>query len=219
MSAATFDAGHAVAFLDQIFGDVTSGRLSVCYLKPDGRMAYQHHQWIRYVVAQAQEWDKLHPQGIYFRVTMLPPRELKGKRGSSDDSHAVAFWWADIDYGTEGHKPPPGTALPPNEDAAREIIALLPTPSLLIHSGGGLYPIWKFAEPVYLTAADRDQVKTRSQHWQDMIHAKAERLGFHYGSGVGDLARVLRLPGSINRKTGNLRPCRVAERTGEVYEW
>jgi hypothetical protein len=100
MSAATFDAGHAVAFLDQIFGDVTSGRLSVCYLKPDGRMAYQHHQWIRFVVAQAQEWDKLHPQGIYFRVTLLPPREFKGKRGSSDDSHAVAFWWADIDYGT-----------------------------------------------------------------------------------------------------------------------
>lgn len=52
-----------------------------------------------------------------------------------------------------------------------------------------------------------------------MIRVKAEQLGWHYGSGVGDLARVLRLPGSINRKTGNLRPCRVIEESGEVLTW
>jgi putative DNA primase/helicase len=49
-----------------------------------------------------------------------------------------------------------------------------------------------------------------------MIKANAERLGWHYGSGVGDLARVLRLPGTVNRKDGLERPCRVIEHSGEV---
>lgn len=52
-----------------------------------------------------------------------------------------------------------------------------------------------------------------------MIKAKAEQLGWHYGSGVGDLARVLRLPGSINRKEGPERPCRVTEHSREVLTW
>lgn len=123
-----FDAALAIAFLDQIFGDVNSGRLSVCYLKPDGGMGYKNHQWIRFLVGRAEEWDKLHPQGIYFRVTMLPPN-FNGKRGGADDAHALAFLWADLDYGSVGHKPDPnGLPLPPDEEAARKIIADLPTP-------------------------------------------------------------------------------------------
>ena len=44
-----------------------------------------------------------------------------------------------------------------------------------------------------------------------MIKEAAADLGWHYGSGVRDLARVLRLPGSINRNEGLERPCSVTE--------
>jgi putative DNA primase/helicase len=153
-----------------------------------------------------------------FRVTALPVDGMEGKRGTSDDSHALAFLWADVDYGTVGHKPPPnGLPLPPDEEAARKIIAKLPTPSLIVHSGGGLYPIWMYKQPIYLTEAKRAEAKTRSQRWQNLIAAKAAELGWHYGSGVGDLARVLRLPGSVNRKVPELpRSCRVIAVSGEV---
>jgi hypothetical protein len=219
--SATFDTAHAIEFLDQVFGDVNSGLISISHLTPDGGMRSKHHQWLRSAAAQASEWDTKRPAGIYFRVTMLPPEGVIKGRGGADDAHALAFWWADVDYGTVGQKPDPnGLPLPPDEDAALELIADLPTPSLLVHSGGGFYPIWRFEHPVLITDDNRAEVKARSQRWQDMIHTKAERRGWHYGSGVGDLARVLRLPGSINRKVpGQERPCQVVQQTSEVFPW
>jgi putative DNA primase/helicase len=209
-----------VQFLDRVFGDVSIGRLSLSYLTPNG-MRSEHFQWLRYGVARAQEWDAQRPLGIYFRATFLPPDGVASGRGGADDSHALAFFWADIDYGTVGHKPPPGgLPLPPDEDAARQILAQLPAPTLIVHSGGGLYPIWQFAQPIYF--ADKStlvEAKARSQHWQEIIQAKAAALGWHYGSGVGDLARLLRLPGSVNRKDGLQRPCRVIEQPGGVFPW
>jgi hypothetical protein len=216
---AAFDAAHAVEFLDEVFGDVNSGRIGISHLTPHGGMRSEHFQWFRSAAAKAQEWDSLRPPGIYFRATMLPPQGIKEGRGSAGDAHALAFLWADLDYGTVGHKPPPGFVLPPDEEAARKIIADLPTPTLIVHSGGGLYPIWRFKHPVLITDANRAEVKTRSQDWQNLIKVSAERLGWHYGSGVGDLARVLRLPGSVNRKDGLERPCRVIEHSGEVLTW
>jgi putative DNA primase/helicase len=151
---------------------------------------------------------------------MLPPEGVRTGRGGEADSHALAFLWADVDYGTVGHKPVPGgLPLPPDEGAAREIIAKLPTPTLIVHSGGGLYPLWLFERPVFITEANRPEVRVRSQDWQTMIKNKAADLGWHYGSGVGDLARVLRLPGSVNRKDGLERPCRVIEQSGERFLW
>jgi hypothetical protein len=215
----SFDATHAVYFLNALFGDVNSGRFSISHPTQQGPWRSEHFQWLRFAAARAAEWDELRPTGIYFRTTMLPPNFNKPGRGAADDAHALAFLWADLDYGTVGHKPPPGETLPPDAEAARNIIAELPTPFLIINSGGGLYPIWKFERPIYTTDANRAEVKARSQQWQNLIAAKAAKLGWHYGSGVGDLARVLRLPGSINRKEGLERPCRVTGVSGEVLTW
>jgi hypothetical protein len=217
-----FDAAHAVYFLDAVFGDVNSGRFSISYPTRQGRWRSEHFQWLRFAAARALEWDQQRPTGIYFRTTMLPPDYDKTGRGGADDAHVLAFLWADLDYGTVGHKPPRGENLPPDEDAARKIIAdrrFFPPPFLIVNSGGGLYPIWKFERPIYITDANRAEVKARSQQWQEMIKAAADRLGWHYGSGVGDLARVLRLPGSTNRKAGLERPCRVTAVSGEVLTW
>jgi hypothetical protein len=215
----TFDTGKAVEFLDLVLGDCASGRIGVCAIG-NGPTRHAHFQWIYEAVQQAQAWDKLKPVGIYFRVTMLPPEGVKNGRGSADDAHALAFWWADVDFGGVGHKPDPnGLPLPPDEDAALQLIADLPTPSLLVHSGGGFYPIWRFEHPVIITDDNRAEAKARSQDWQNMIRVKAERRGWHYGSGVGDLARVLRLPGTVNRKEGLERPCGVVGQTGEVFPW
>jgi hypothetical protein len=98
----------------------------------------QHFQWLRFAAAWADQQDQAKPAAIYFRTTMLPPDFNKPGRGGADDAHALAFLWADLDYGTVGHKPPPGATLPPDEESARKIIADLRTPFLIIHSGGGL---------------------------------------------------------------------------------
>ena len=218
MSAASFDTAEAIRFLDQIFGEVSSGLLSITAITQAGRTRSASFQWIRFAAARAAEWDVLLPQGIYFRCTMLPPQGVKGGRGTEQDSHALSFFWADLDYGTIGHKPPQrGLPLPPDEEAARKIIADMPDATLIVHSGGGLYPIWQFEHPVYITDENRAEVKARSENWQKIIEANAAQLGWHYGAGVGDLARILRLPGSVKRKAVLERPCMVIEQTGEVF--
>ena len=183
-------------------------------------------------------------EGIYARITTLKAALPPGRRGGAADTAALPALWADIDIAGPGHehttctpdtpcapgvacpahaatRPTGGTPillpLPPSEGAARAIIAIsgLPTPTLWIHSGGGLYPIWMLDTPAPVnTDVDRGVIKHLATEWQRVITATATRLGWVYGSGVGDLARVLRIPGTINRKAGLARPCRVLESTG-----
>lgn len=173
--------------------------------------------------------DRQQRQGIYARVTTL--REQPKKRGGANLSLSFPGFWADLDIDGPGHKHTIcsddcdkthshiTSPLPPNVDEAKRIIAVsgLPDPTLWIHSGGGLYP-WHFLnEPVLVTSDNYDDMVTLAARWQLVILTAAEKLGYHYGKGVGDLARVLRVPGTINRKEGLVRPCTFLESSGATY--
>jgi putative DNA primase/helicase len=215
-----FDAAHAIEFLDQVLGDCPSGRIAVfCAIDLGSNVRHAHFQWAHEAVAQAEAWDKLKPIGVYFRVTMLPPSGPI-RRGTADEAHMINFLWADLDFGSVGHKSPKnknGHPLPATEEAARQLIEGMPEPTIMVHSGGGLYPIWQLAQPVLITDDNRAEIVKLSERWQNMISRRAESLKFHYGN-VGDLSRVLRLPGSVNRKDHQERPCRVIEATGQRHE-
>jgi len=147
-------------------------------------------------------------EGIYLRITSLrPDRALRG-RGSAADSAALPALWADLDLAGPGHAE---QDLPPDEAAGRQVIADsgLPEPTIWVHSGGGLYPIWLFDQPAQVTADNLDDLKALARDWQRVIEHAAAARGWRYGRGVGDLARVLRIPGTTNRKAGLARPCRI----------
>ena len=213
-----FDAGHARDFLDALFGPISAGRIGVTAIG-DGYIRNAHFQRAHEAVRQAETWDQLKPVGIYFRVTMLPAEGVIRGRGGAEDSHALNCMWADLDYGTIGHKPPAnGPRLPADADEALTLVEGLPEVSILINSGGGLYPLWVFNEPVYLTNDNRPKLAKMAEGWQHRINKRAEQRNLHYGVGVGNLDRLLRLPGTINRKDELERPCRVIEYTGERLE-
>ncbi|XTZ17068.1 hypothetical protein ACQSSU_06725 [Micromonospora echinospora] len=181
-------------------------------------------------------------EGIYLRVTSLIRPPEPGRRAGADWSAAIPALWADLDLAGPGHnlwcKPdcaaqhthicPPDCAtghnhttreLPPDEQAGRAIIAAtgLPEPTVWVHSGGGLYPIWLLNEPWLLDANNLDQAKALAKSWQSVIEHAAASKGWWYGRGVGDLARVLRIPGTVNRKEGLARPCRIIGATPHRY--
>jgi putative DNA primase/helicase len=212
-----FDAKHARDFLDALFGPINTGRIGVTAIG-NGPIRNAHFQQVHEAVHQAEAWDRLKPVGIYFRVTMLPPEGVIKGRGGAEDSHAINCMWADLDYGTIGHKPPAnGPRLPADADEALTLIEGLPEVSILINSGGGLYPLWMFNEPVYLTDDNRPKFAQMAEAWQHRINKRAGRRNLHYGVGVGNLDRLLRLPGTINRKAELERPCRVVHTTGKVH--
>lgn len=169
-------------------------------------------------VAWAMDQDRAGAEGIYCRVTTVASRFPAGARGSARDSRALFGMWSDIDFGNDLHK---ATGLPANADEARDIprFAKLSEATRVEHSGAGLYVWHEFDRPIVVGEdIDFDEATELASDWQNILLAGAKTMGLQYGTGVKDLARVLRLPGTVNRKPGRVPTlCRVVEDTGIRY--
>lgn len=191
------------AYLTEMYADVP-GLLQVWTTprKASGQFFKTTEDGIEQAVTRIEADGNFDQQGIYARITTLTglPDVLNGKRGGAAlSSHLIALW-TDLDYGTIGHE---GENLPPDEETAQEVYDAsgLPPASITVFSGGGLYHIVKLAEPVDITdPAVRKRVDALSRRWQYRVKITAEKRGYSYGTGVSDLSRVLRIPGTINAK-------------------
>lgn len=197
----------------QLLYEGTKGHVSIVSTSNWAGRAFEVSQlddMVKYVV----ELDNAGAKGIYARVTTLRERPIEG-RGSEEDSLFLPGLWADMDLAGPGHKTT--QRLPETFGQCMEIIneAKLPPPALWVHSGGGLYPWWLFEEPLEIQdEGDLRAYQELSRGWHDAIAGAAKRLGFHYGP-VHDLARVLRIPGTTNRKIdGDPKPCEIIHWTG-----
>ncbi len=144
---------------------------------------------------------------LYLSVgTHSAPQET---RGGEATIVSIPGFWADLDIGEVGHKPS-SLPNPPNESDALSIVSVLPEPSMLMHSGGGLQGFWIFEDGpwVFDDAEDKAKAKKAIQEWANLLEEKGKELGFHVDK-VADLARILRVPGSINHKEGLKRPVQI----------
>ncbi len=91
-------------------------------------------------------------------------------------------------------------------------------PSLLVHSGGGLQAWWLFKEPWALEHAEEvAKAGALSARWIRALRARAAARGWDLDS-VGDLPRVMRVPGTANCKiAGTPRPVRLLEINDRRY--
>lgn len=232
MSDTRLDLAAARIWLGAIHGQ-SPGHLLICSTGDWAGRAYTTSQ-IDQALDYIAHLDSAGREGIYLRITSVSTLPEAGKRGSAADSAALPALWADLDLAGPGHElwcaddcqlqhahvcPASCTTahqhitreLPPDEAAGRAIIAAsgLPEPTIWVHSGGGLYPIWLLEKPWPLNATNLPDAKRLAKDWQRVIEHAAASLGWYYGRGVGDLARVLRIPGTVNRKEGLARPCRI----------
>jgi putative DNA primase/helicase len=166
--------------------------------------------------AYVRALDNQGAQGIYLRTTTLgavPEKDENGRtrRGSVEESLSLPGFAGDIDIAGPGHKTK--NLLPPDVPTAMSIVreAGLPEPTLWVHSGGGIYPWWLLDEAMDISMASREPAQKLANDIQQVLKRSAARLGWHYGGEVGELARVLRIPGTVNRKEGLARPCEVLE--------
>jgi P4 family phage/plasmid primase-like protien len=129
--------------------------------------------------------------------------ELKAIRGTAATACAIPGLWLDLDVGGPIHGPAhKSTKLPPTyEDALALIAETLPLePTVIIDSGHGLYAWWLFEEPWYFeNDQDREEAAGLVYRLQRTFQEKATTHGWDV-DGTADLARVLRIPGTFNRK-------------------
>lgn len=202
-----FDPAIARRWLGILHGD-SPGHLLICSTDDWAGRAFRPDQ-LDQAVSYIAGLDAVGKEGIYLRVTSVSTPPEPGRRGSAADSAALPALWADLDLAGPGHKD--AGELPPDETAGRAVIAAsgLPEPTIWVHSGGGLYPIWLLDHAHPLDQHNLDDAKRLAKDWQRIIEHAAASLGWRYARGVGDLARVLRIPGTVNRKEGLARPCRI----------
>ena len=124
---------------------------------------------------------------------------------ASHNAVCVPSLWVDLD--------PPSQAaggLAEWQCAAYQTLTMFaPSPSLVVFSGRGYHAYWVFADAVRVSddACRADQVVQANQ-------ILARRLS---GDAVGDVARVMRVPGTINPKTN--AHCRLLVEDGPTYDF
>jgi len=128
---------------------------------------------------------------------------FKGKR-SAKNALMVPACWVDLD-------PPRSKDLERwRTETARKITGFGLMPSLIVGSGRGFHAYWLLDPAVSLEGPDRDRLAGL------VVAVNRKLANLLAGDTVGDLARVMRLPGTVNPKNGAL--CRLVFEAGPMYE-
>lgn len=204
MADAVNDAQSALSMLTMLFGSKADEQYVVLFqLDPARSTSFTD-------LAQAASYAAGKPN-VYVHVGLSGRPYAGGDRPQAAEIDALGGLWADIDIAGPGHKKP---GLPPDRNAAnRLLLALGLDPGLVIHSGGGLQCWWPFPEVwTFADDAERRRARILVRAWFITLRERAKQLGFAVDM-VSDIARVLRVSGTINAKNAPV-PVRILEQSG-----
>jgi hypothetical protein len=136
-------------------------------------------------------------ENVYFAVGVQGQQPARG-RGKEVGVIALPGLWGDVDVLGPNHA---ATNLPPTlEDAWGVILGVPFRPTIAVYTGGGLQPLWLFREPMEIAT---DEVRRRAKRLSNLLQAHLAAVAARNGWSVdntADLCRLLRVPGTYNRK-------------------
>jgi hypothetical protein len=206
-------------FLSLYFRRCTSGFVEVAYIAPvDDMYPRVITQFRPLPVGQIADYPQAildrngQGYGAYFGTTVsgvaYPPEERTSektgrkylsyqRRKKADVTHAPALW-VDVDGVTA-------------EEGYNRVIQAPVPPSIVVFSGGGVHAYWLLNQPVAINAATRDK-------FEATLRALAKATGGD--EQTCEVARVMRLPGTVNTKPGrNGAICEVMDCIPVYYEY
>ncbi len=136
-------------------------------------------------------------------------------RCTSDQIAALSAVWTDLDLKGEAHK---GKALPGTVDDALSVLPQDMPPTITVATGNGAHAWWGFKEALtFDTEEDRQHAVRVLNRWHTMIRLRCGARGWAYDR-LSDLARVARVPGTVNMKDlANPKPVVVLAQTNRLY--
>jgi len=207
-------------FMDALFRDVDGDRQVLVWTLPNKRS-----HWAPSAEAAAKKAAALRPKhDVYVGVGIapadfgVPKKDLHKRRCPSHKIAGISGIVIDVDVEGPGHKK---KRLPKTYKEAERIVGCLGLePTMVVSSGGGIHAWWLFKEPWWF---DDDEERARaerlSQLWTATIKRRAmEDLGVEMDS-VWELARVMRVPGTMNRKSSPPTPASFLEEPSEGKRW
>jgi hypothetical protein len=172
--------------------------------------------WFRRTDDAASAAASILDRDVYFGVGTSPRDFGPKKRCLAGDISTIFGVWIDIDIADGIHKK---ANLPASIAEATALLSECDlTPTFVVHSGGGLQAYWLFQKPIFITDDGvREVAKSIAMRWNIYFKNLAAPHKWDIDS-VMDLARVMRLPGTNNMKTGEPRPVQILENNGVRYE-
>ncbi len=174
-------------FLKTVWGD-REGVAELTLIGPGGIQSfpYAYPGELEKLVEHAERENG--KTNVYFGVCLRKAKWPKGKRGSEKD--ALSSWcvWVDIDF-----------KVIPREKALKLVKEFVHKPSIIVKSGGGVHCYWLLREPA--TGDELAAVKRVNKKIRFALNGDKQSV---------DLARVLRVPGSLNVKYEPPQPCTVS---------
>jgi hypothetical protein len=153
---------------------------------------------------------------VYIGVSLADEALGGNQRVRSDSSAGIFGLWADIDVrDPDVHKK---WNLPPDIDSAVELLDSTGCePTIVVHSGHGLQAWWLFSEAmIFHTEEDRAEAAQLAESWNTTLRVLAAERNWTVDS-TFDLARVMRLPGTVNRKGEPVPVCFYRDSFGPFY--
>lgn len=190
-------------FLDLLFGGKDPASFILIWTLPEKRSA-----WFQGVEEAAAYVGRL-PQGtaVYVGCGLSPQSLGPTARCKAEDIAAIPGLWLDLDFADDGAHQKGN--LPPTPKAALGLLeALEQRPTVVVNSGHGFHAWWLFKEPWTLeTPQERQEAAALARRLQGVVRTAAEAQGWTVDA-TADLARVLRVPGTMNTKDPAApRPC------------
>jgi putative DNA primase/helicase len=182
-------------WLSAVYGDDVpeTDWLSIFVRTTDGKISTRWARCDDYDAAADEIADGNADGDVWLGVATRKTKLARGRGGGTDLAHLPGLW-LDIDIANADYHADDN--LPANVDDARRLLARFPlAPTAIVDSGHGLQPWWLFSEPVPVD----DDVVTLLDRWGSTWQARAAEFGWTLDF-VFDTPRVLRIPGTINRK-------------------
>ena len=209
-----FDAETAAGFLQSVFAGVDGGYVAISYKGANGfnTTAFPAGEWEKITSFSESKSD----MDLYFALGVLGTSPKRGQRGKIDDVVAIPGLWLDIDCAEGQHS---AANLPTFEEAELKLLTAFPSPSILVHSGGGLHAYWLFPElSSTKDKVERETIKKLSERFQKAFIRFAKETNGWKLDNTSDLARVLRIPGSMNHKNKEtIKPVTILGATNQRY--
>lgn len=202
---------EAEKFFNLIFGNLRGRKFGYLWTKQD-KATYS------FAVSSPDERAQMAAKAIeladngadvYYGLNVMDVPPDRHARAKDEDVTAVTACPVDIDILGGTHAD--AAKYPADFDAAKSFLPF--TPSILINSGYGLHALYLYDTPLELAADDaRAIARRRNDTLISAIRSRAEQYSKAI-DGVGDLPRVLRVPGTFNYKLGkdNAPLCHVVE--------
>jgi len=198
-------------YLDLLYGDDTAAYTTVSVKRADGRFDCQTFS----LSQRAEIADHIKRNlnyDIYIKRSSQYVKPDRGSSGGAEIAYRQRVITADIDIQSDAHK---AQTLPRSKDDALKLITEsgLPEPTLIVHTGNGLMPMWVLREPRWVNDVAPVQAGVEAQ-----LRLTAARYGWTLDN-TSDAARSIRVVGSCNwKQRPQKKPVTIIRNSDRYYD-